>query len=307
LYTTSSNKLYRNHPLIIALDNGRYFLLEHPLVKQLISHKWKLYRPLFYFPRILSFLLLIFLTYYVLITPAPILNVSSRKNISSIPIQWIIIILSAINLFKILLEIFLYRGLRVPFAQLFGIVSFTSSILAFIPYEKSTNNIISWQWQLTSFAILFQWFNIAVIFRSVPVFGNSIVMIESILSEFLLLVFIMFPLFIGFSISVNMIFFNQPSFITTTKALHKISSMILGEFDYETLFFSKSTFTVAIFIFIPFIVIMSIVFMNFLLGIIIGDRKNSMINAQAKASKSKNFYLIFLSKSEFLNRCLLDS
>jgi hypothetical protein len=117
----------------------------------------------------------------------------------------------------------------------------------------------------------------------------------------------MFPLFIGFSISVNMIFFNQPSFITTTKALHKISSMILGEFDYETLFFSKSTFTVAIFIFIPFIVIMSIVFMNFLLGIIIGDRKNSMINAQAKSSKSKNFYLIFLSKCEFLNRCLLDS
>jgi hypothetical protein len=82
-----------------------------------------------------------------------------------------------------------------------------------------------------------------------------------------------------------MIFFNQSSFVTITKASHKISSMIIGEFDYENLFFSKSTFTVAIFIFIPFIFIMTIVFMNFLLGITIGDRKSSMKNARAKTSK----------------------
>jgi hypothetical protein len=61
--------------------------------------------------------------------------------------------------------------------------------------------------------------------------------------------------------------------------------MILGEFNYEILFFSKSTFIVGTFIFIPFIVIMRIVFINLLLGITVGDRKNSMENARAKASK----------------------
>jgi len=281
LYTKNNHILYRNHPFIIALDNNHHFLLEHPFAKQLMLHKWKLYRLLFYFSRILPFLLLIILTFYVLIISAPIPNVLLTKNISYLSIHWIIIILSVINLLKILL----FRGLHISFAQLFGIISYISSIIAFIPYKNPTNNIISWQWQLTSFTILFQWFNLAIILRSVPFFGYSMVMIESILIQILLLLFIMSPLFIGFSISINMIFFHQSSFLTITKALHKISSMILGEFNYEILFFSKSTFIVGTFIFIPFIVIMRIVFINLLLGITVGDRKNSMENARAKASK----------------------
>ena len=67
--------------------------------------------------------------------------------------------------------------------------------------------------------------------------------------------------------------------------MHKTSSMIIGEFDYETLFFSKTTLTAATFIFIPFIVIMTIVFMNLLLGITVGDIQSSKEKAQAKASK----------------------
>ncbi|CAF3407987.1 unnamed protein product [Rotaria sp. Silwood1] len=294
LYTTSSRQLYRNHPLIIALDSEHYYLLEHPLAKQLMLRKWKLYRPFFYFPRILSFLLLLILTFYVLIIPAPNIisssSSSSSKYISlssivNLTIRWIIIILSIINLLKIFLEIILFRGLRVPFVQLFGLISFLSSIIAFIPYKSEiNNNITSWQWQLTSFSILFQWFNIAVILRSVPMFGNFFVMIESILMKFTVLLFVMLPLLIAFTISTKMIFFNQAAFITVTRAIHKSSSMIVGEFDYEALFFSKSTFTAAVLLFIPFIVIMTIVFMNLLLGIAIGDIKSSMKNARAKAN-----------------------
>ncbi|CAF3422100.1 unnamed protein product [Rotaria sp. Silwood1] len=290
LYTTSSRQLYRNHPLIIALDSEHYYLLEHPLAKQLMLRKWKLYRPFFYFPRILSFLLLLILTFYVLIIPAPNIISSSSKYISlssivNLTIRWIIIILSIINLLKIFLEIILFRGLRVPFVQLFGLISFLSSIIAFIPYKSEiNNNITSWQWQLTSFSILFQWFNIAVILRSVPMFGNFFVMIESILMKFTVLLFVMLPLLIAFTISTKMIFFNQAAFITVTRAIHKSSSMIVGEFDYEALFFSKSTFTAAVLLFIPFIVIMTIVFMNLLLGIAIGDIKSSMKNARAKAN-----------------------
>ncbi|CAF2821950.1 unnamed protein product [Rotaria sp. Silwood2] len=290
LYTTRSRQLYHNHPLIIALDNEHHFLLEHPLAKQLMLRKWKLYRSFFYFPRILSFLLLFILTFYVLIIPAPNIKSSSPNYIplspiANLTIRWIIIVLSIINLFKVFLEIILFRGLRAPFAQLFGLISFLSSIIAFIPYEKEiNNNIISWQWQLTSFSILFQWFNIAVMLRSVPFFGNFVVMIESILIKFTLLLFVIFPLLIAFTISTKMIFFNQPAFVTVAKAIHKSSSMIVGEFDYETLFLSKSTFTAAIFLFIPFVAIMSIVFMNLLLGITIGDINSSMEKARAQAN-----------------------
>jgi hypothetical protein len=309
LYTTNSHQLYRNHPLIIALDSEHHFLLEHPLVKQLLLRKWKLYRPLFYLPRILSFLVLLILTFYILFLSEPITKLSSLEVLSSptktnLIIRWIIIILSAMNLLKIIFEILLYRGLRVPFAQLFGIVSFLSSILAFIPFETQTNNNL--QWQLASFSILFQWFYTAVVLRSVPRLGIFVVMIESILIKFTLLLSAIFPLLIAFTISTKMIFFNQPSFLTMIKAMHKSSSMIVGEFDYETLFFSKTTFTVASFIFIPFVVIMTIVFMNLLLGITVGDIKGSKENAKAKAGKE--YLKLFSSIFEIIIfRCLLDS
>lgn len=253
--------------------------------------KWKLYQPLFYFPRILAFLLLAILTFYVLYQPAPVIKSSSSSEFTSspikgnLPIRWTIIILSSINLLKIIIEILLYRGLRSPFVQLFGIVSFLSSILAFIPYTNQTNDTLIWQWQLTSFSVSFQWFNAAVILRSVPKFGFYVAMIESILTKFTLLLLSIFPLLIAFTISTKMIFFNHQSFFTILSAMHKSSSMIIGEFDYEDLFFSKSTFTAAAFIFIPFIVIMTIVFMNLLLGITVGDIKSSEEKARAKASK----------------------
>lgn len=310
MYTTSSYQLYRNHPFIIALDYQNHFLLEHPLAKQLMLRKWKLYRPLFYLPRIFSFLLLFILTIYVLITPAP--QIKSTKTISlsitaHLIIRWIIIVLSTINILKILLEVILFRGLRVPFAQLFGLISFLSSIIAFIPFKKQTDDIIVWQWELAAFAILMQWFNMAVILRSVPFIGNFFVMIESILSKFVLLLFVTCPLLISFTMSTKMIFFNQPAFVTVRNAMHKSSSMIIGELDYETLFFSKSTFTIAAFLFIPFVVIMTIVFMNLVLGITIGDIKSSMENARAKASK----YVLNFSPDVFFYidnfRRLLDS
>ncbi len=284
MYTTNSRQLYRNHPLIIALDCEHHFLIGHPLVQQLMLRKWKLYRPLFYFPRILSFLLLLILTFYVLTVSAPSTNSSSSIE-SSLIIRWMIITLSTMNLLKIFLEIILYRGLRVPFAQLFGMISFLSSVIAFIPYKNPTNNLNSLRWQITSFSVLFQWLNLAVILRSVPSFGNFLVMIESILIKFTLLVLAISPLLIAFAISTKMIFFNQPAFVTIAQALHKSSSMIIGEFDYETLFFSKTTFTAASFIFIPFIVLMTIVFMNLLLGITVGDIQGSLETARAKASK----------------------
>jgi len=211
-----------------------------------------------------------------------------------LPTRWIIIILSGMNLFKIILEILLYGGLRVPFAQLFGIISFLTSILAFIPYNNTTE-MIYWQWQLAAFSTLFQWFNTAFILRSVPFIGNFIVMFQSILINFLSLIFVILPLIIAFTIGTKMLFFNHSSFLTSLVSMHKLSAMIIGEFDYETLFFSKPVFKAAALLFIPFIVIMTIVFMNLLLGLTVGDIQSCMDNARPKASKkiSNENYLVF--------------
>ena len=136
-----------------------------------------------------------------------------------------------------------------------------------------------------------------------PTIGKFIVMLEPILTKFILLLFSIIPLLVAFTIATKMIFFNQSSFVTVTKALHKSSSMTIGEFDYETLFFSEVTLTAATFIFIPFIVIMAIVFMNLLLGIAVGDIKISMKNASTRASTYKNSKFS-LSHLSVIDRCL---
>ena len=263
-----------------------------------MSHKWKSYRPLFYLSPILTILLLFILTFYVLITPAPRLKSSTidllfLKN-SIIPIRLTIIGLAGLNLFKIILEIILYRGLRVPFAQLFGIISFLTSIIAFTPYNRS-NEMFDWQWELAACSTLFQWLNTAVILRSVPFVGNVIVMFQSVLINFVSLIFVIFPLLIAFTIATQMIFYNHSSFLTITVSMHKLSAMLIGEFGFEDLFFSKPIFPAATFIFIPFIAIMTTIFMNLLLGLTVGDIQICMENARAKASmRFKHKILVFL-------------
>jgi hypothetical protein len=282
--------LYRNHPFIIALDSEHYSLLEHPLARQLMSRKWKLYRPFFYLSRLLTFLLLLILTFYVLITPAP--YTKSPHNFSTtfmeksiLPIRWIIVILAGMNLLKTILEIIFYRGLRVPFAQLFSIISFISAMIAFIPYKQDTQTI-DWQWQLAAVSTLSQWFNIALILRSVPFIGNCIVMFQSILVNCLGLICVILPLLAAFTIAIQMVFFNHAAFVNILDSVRKLSAMLIGEFDYETLFYAKPTFPAASFIFVPFISMMSIVFMNLLLGLTVGDIHSAMESATAKASKS---------------------
>ncbi|CAF0926376.1 unnamed protein product [Rotaria sp. Silwood1] len=301
LYAVDSHRLYRNHPFIIALDSEHHFLLEHPLARQLMLRKWKLYRPFFYLTRILTFLLLFFLTFYVLVVPAP--NVKSSTNSflqlnenSILLMRWIIVVLAGMNLFEALLEIILYRGLRVPFAQLFGMISFLTSIIAFIPYGE-INERIYWQWQITALSILLQWFNVILILRSVPFVGNFIVMLQSILINIVSLICVFLPLIIAFTIATQMIFFNHTAFLSFVTSMHKLSTMLIGEFDYETLFFSKSTFITATFIFIPFIGMMTIVFMNLLLGLTIDDLHICMENARAKANAYQIRELIYIEST----------
>lgn len=138
---------------------------------------------------------------------------------------------------------------------------------------------------MAALSVLFQWFNIALILRSVPSIGKVIIMFQSILVKFTSLVFVILPLLIAFMISTHMIFYNHSAFLGILFSVRKLSAMLIGEFDYETLFHSKPTFTIASVIFISFIVIMAIVFMNLLLGLTVGDIQICLENAEAKASK----------------------
>ena len=254
-----------------------------------MKRKWEFYRPLFYISRTLTFLLLLILTSYVLLIPAPISKRPPKYTLKFIdrilgPMRWSIVVLAGINIMKILSETFLYRGLRVPFAQIFSLISFGTALLAFLPLQQ-TKEIIGWQWQLATFSALFQWFNAAFILRSVPSVGKFIVMFQSVLINFFSLIFVTLPLLIAFTFSTKMIFYHHSSFQEIIFSLHKLTAMVIGEFDYHGLFFSKPVLTAATLIFFPFVMLMTISFMNLLLGLTIGDIERCLEDAQSKARK----------------------
>lgn len=277
LYTTNRRRLYQNHPVIIALDYNHDFLLEHPLVERLLRRKWRSYRCWYYLSRVFVFLLLLIFTIYVSIHP---------KSMSFIPIRWMIIILSSMNVLKIFGEIFLFGGFRLPFAHLFSLVTFLLTIIAVFPMQNPSKMIISYQWQLMALAMLFQWLNIGLVLRSVPFFATFLIMCELILQKLTLLFLIISPLFIGFSLAFHMIFAHRSSLITVPKALHKISAMLVGEFDYEPLFHSKEIFSISFVLFSLFILLLTMTFMNLLLGMTVGDIRSSKKYARIRASKN---------------------
>jgi hypothetical protein len=198
------------------------------------------------------------------------------------------------NLLRLILEIISYRGLRIPFAQTISLISFLICILAFLPW-KGNYQLAHWQWELAACSTLFQWINIAIRSSPVPFIGNCIILFQSILFNVLSLLFVTLPLLIAFTIATHMIFYNQKSFITNTLSIHKLSAMIIGEFEFEALFYSKPTLPMAAYIFIPFMIIMTIVFMNLLLGLTVGDIKSCMENARSKASKTLLIYIFIVT------------
>lgn len=288
-YANFSHQLYRNHPFIIALDSEHHSLLEHPLAQKLLTRKWNLYRPIFYLNRTLNFVCVLFLTITSLCLRSPNLKMNREyppqvsRNVLSV-LQWIVVFLASVNIFKQVIEAILFRGLRVPLAQIFNFISSVTVIISFVPWKFESISD-SFKWQMAAFSVLSQWLILAFVLRSVPFIGNFIVMFQSILINFFSLCFIGLPLFIGFAISNRMIFFSYAPFQQMTTSTHRLSTMILGEFAYQNLFHSTPTFIISIFIFISFTMIMAIVYMNLLLGLAIGDIHDCLENARAKAGR----------------------
>jgi len=71
-YSSSATVLKLNHPLMLMVKEKRTNLLGHPLCQALVRHKWNAFgRYVYYLTLILYFLFVIFLTDFIINTPAP--------------------------------------------------------------------------------------------------------------------------------------------------------------------------------------------------------------------------------------------
>ena len=223
-------------------------------------------------------------------------NCNTRRVISSMAMAGIIIVLAVFRLFfesvqiignikgyflgiENYIEWFIYVGSIVFVSDVFknrhlpGDCGFSSSIL----------------WELGSFVVLLAWFNFVIFLGKLPHLGIYILMFLHVITTFFRVFLLALAFLVGFSVSFYMVFRQQNTcsqFRHPFSSLLKTSVMLTGEFEYDNIFndfAQRLDHPISSYIlFLVFIVIVSIILANLLVGLAVDDIKGVQESAHLK-------------------------
>lgn len=292
------------------VKEGYKEILEHPLCQSFLHLKWHKIRK-YYAARLLFYLiyLLIFTSWVITALAHNCYNESKEDYIKTHPnienklcanssyytffkqtelleSKWYVLaILSILEAFRKVSVIPSYRSVRQflqfeNLAEWFVILSvFATSFL----YEKET---FEWQDYLGALAVLGGWSNLMLMIGQLPVFGAYVAMFTSVQAQVFKLLLAYACLLVGFTASFCVIFPRTKSFSSPHIGLTKVLVMMTGELNFEDIFFAsekgydkfkESTFGLLQIIvqlfFVLFLLFVTIVLMNLLIGIAVHDIK----------------------------------
>ncbi|XP_033741695.1 transient receptor potential cation channel subfamily A member 1 homolog [Pecten maximus] len=300
-YTTDSSEMKKNHPLMIMVTSKREDLLAHPLVTSLLRHKWNSFGRVFYYINFFIYaIFLTFLTGYILSSNAPFTysetgNVSCELVASSTtPVheqhifakigKYVIIALSAWNLLRELLQIYQAKLQYLGWENFIEWLTYVFALLLVIDFQecqRSTGYRFDWQWSLGAIAIFLAWIDLVLFLQKFPRFGIYVVMFKDILNTFIQFFVVFFLFIVAFALGFYTVLQNQVPFKTFGQALVKTSVMMIGEFEFDGIFngnhadHTEKVYqeTVTYILFVVFMIIMSIIIMNLLVGLAVDDIK----------------------------------
>lgn len=295
-YTSDSGTFKKNHPLMIMVSAKREDLLAHPLVTALLRHKWGSFGRTFYYVNFLIYaVFLVFLTGYVVSTDPPYTksdncatlaaNGTMKQPMFAKIGKYVIILLAAWNLLRELLQIYQAKLNYVSWENLIEWITYIASLLLVIDFEvcqRDTGYREEWQWNVGVVAIFLCWINLVLFIQKFPRFGIYVVMFKDILHTFVQF-FMVFALFIvAFALAFYSLFMNQAEFSTVWQSLIKTTVMMIGEFEYVAIFFDDLVYYKALsyIMFCVFMIIMSIIIMNLLVGLAVDNIKDVQEQAE---------------------------
>nr|XP_018667617.1 transient receptor potential cation channel subfamily A member 1 homolog isoform X1 [Ciona intestinalis] len=197
----------------------------------------------------------------------------------------LIIAFSAVQLAKEMLQI-LHQRLKyfLDLSNYMELALYSLSILVFVdsdPLASDTGIREKWQWECGAFAVLLSWMNLLLYVRRSLSLGIYVFMVASVTLSFLKFAAILILFLLGFSFSFYVLMQNQYEFYTPITAIVKTFVMMIGEMDYSTVFLSHFTTTdynsvlqystSSYFVFVIFVVVMSLLVTNLLVGLAVDD------------------------------------
>lgn len=143
-------------------------------------------------------------------------------------------------------------------------------------------------------SIFLAWMALVLFIRKFPMLGIYVVMFTSILKTFTKF-FMIFVLFlVAFALSFYTLLKGQvPSFADPSRSIVKTGVMMIGEFDFDNIFNEDDVKVPAVtwFLFIVFLIIMTLILMNLLIGLAVDDIKG----VQEQAALERQAMLVDLA------------
>ncbi|KAF5397971.1 transient receptor potential cation channel subfamily A member 1 [Paragonimus heterotremus] len=291
------------------VQHGRLGLLEHRLVTTLINHKWTRPCIVYYTNLIVYAVYLIFYSIYVLKTkPVESVALDNANNLTwpsnqscqflqsatptetsrtiTIFAKYTVLIFAIVNLGKELFQLF-FNGIRyLTLENLMELTIFSLAILSVMDHDDCYRELgvkPNWQWQCAAVGIFLSWLNLLLFLRRIPLLGIFVLMFTVIMRTFAKFSAVFFLFILAFAFGFYTVLSNHAPFNSFGNSLLKTTVMMLGELEFDATFNEYSTSherSDAIFfsgvtyaLFVTFLIVMSIVIMNLLVGLAVDDIK----------------------------------
>ncbi|XP_071099824.1 transient receptor potential cation channel subfamily A member 1 homolog isoform X3 [Haliotis cracherodii] len=297
-YTHKATVIKKNHPLSIMVECNRDELLQHPLVNKLIKRKWWHFGAYYYLANFFVHLLfVVLLTRYMLKSTHPL----SYTNAASINDNscdrsispWLLvekILLYVLMGLGAVFEILQMINMRAAYlSDLESYVEWVSYIFTFLlllefnECTATTGYRQEWQWSLGAFAVFFAWIDLVLYLKAFTSLGLYVIMFQLVCWTFLKVFVVFFSLILAFSLGFHILLQNQIPFRDAPNAILKTGVMFIGDIGYDDIFNAGLNDTTATdttnllyppatsVLFSIFITLASVVLMNLLVGLAVGD------------------------------------
>ncbi|VEN48612.1 unnamed protein product [Callosobruchus maculatus] len=287
------------------VDEGYKKVLLHPLCSALLYLKWEKIRK-YYFARVVfSCILVLSLSLYVLtalahhcynygknfkeMKPEDIIELCEKKSIMGqllrdnpfvIEMQWFVLVgFTACEIVRKVYGMSGYDSVKQYFSYAENIIEWSVVISVFVISFIYTGRTYTWQNHIGAFAVLLGWTNLMLMIGQLPVFGSYVAMYTRVQSEFGKLLLAYSGLLIGFTLSFCVIFPDSSTFANPFISLITIIVMMSGELNLDILvddnpenphFLLEVSAQVT---YVIFVLSVTIILMNLLVGIAVDDIK----------------------------------
>lgn len=281
------------------VQEHRKDLLSHPLVMAFLHLKWEKIRKIYLLRIFLYAMMVICMTTYVLTALAYKCynqNENSSKICGSrrasgflfrrsvIEIEWYLaLVLTCITIPRKIIGFMVHKSAIQYFSNIDNVLDGVVIVSVFVTSFVYTGRTYDWQNYVGAFAILCAWTNLMLMVGQLPAFGTYVAMFTHIQFEFAKLLLAYSGLLIGFTVSFCVIFSGEPAFGNPFTGLIKVLAMMAGELDFDGLISQSDELTNESFVihhplsvcsqilFTLFIVFVTVILMNLLVGIAVHD------------------------------------